>query len=128
VSAVNEVSPLATTANGCACLAALDRDKGAKLVPEAYACRDLPTDPNLLLGTLGEVRATSLAYDLENRAKGISAIVFAFHDWTGDLHAISVPIRLTRLADQRDVVEARRRKTVVQLDRLMRESPDRSSC
>lgn len=127
VSAVNEVFPLTTTANGRACLAALAADKAAKLVREEYVRRDLPGDPDAFLGTLADVRATGLAYDLDEHAKGISAIGFAFRDWSGDLHAISVPIPSTRFADQRDVVEATLRKTMEQLDRMMREAPDRSS-
>lgn len=126
VSSVGEVFPLTTTANGRSCLAALPEDQALALIGSEFTRRGIAGNPEDFLASLGETRTARLAYDRNEHTDGISAIGFAFRDWSGDLHAISVPIPSTRFADKRMAVEAALRKTQEQLERLMREGPKRS--
>ncbi len=105
VSKVGEVFPLTTTANGKACLALMDQDEAIKLIRNEWDRNGVEQDLTQLLHQLEEVRRTGLAYDLDEHASGVSAIGFAFHDWAGDLHAISIPVPSTRFADQRQTIE-----------------------
>ncbi len=105
VSKVGEVFPLTTTANGKACLALMDQDEAVKLIRNEWDRNGVEQDLTQLLNQLEEVRRTGLAYDLDEHASGVSAIGFAFHDWAGDLHAISIPVPSTRLAEQRQAIE-----------------------
>jgi len=105
VSKVGEVFPLTTTANGKACLALMDQDEAVKLIRNEWDRNGVEQDLTQLLDQLQDVRRTGLAYDLDEHASGVSAIGFAFHDWAGDLHAISIPVPSTRFADQRQTIE-----------------------
>lgn len=105
VSKVGEVFPLTTTANGKACLALMDQDEAIKLIRNEWDRNGVEQDLTQLLHQLEEVRRTGLAYDLDEHASGVSAIGFAFLDWAGDLHAISIPVPSTRFADQRQTIE-----------------------
>ncbi|WP_299932971.1 IclR family transcriptional regulator [uncultured Pelagimonas sp.] len=105
VSKVGEVFPLTTTANGKACLALMDQDEAIKLIRNEWDRNGVEQDLTQLLHQLEEVRRTGLAYDLDEHASGVSAIGFAFHDWAGDLHAISIPVPSTRFSDQRQTIE-----------------------
>ncbi len=105
VSKVGEVFPLTTTANGKACLALMDQHEAVKLIRNEWDRNGVAQDLNQLLDQLAEVRRTGLAYDLDEHASGVSAIGFAFHDWAGDLHAISIPVPSTRFAGQKHTIE-----------------------
>ena len=43
--------------------------------------------------------------DLDEHSTGVSAIGFAFTDWAGELHAISVPVPSSRFEKQKGVIE-----------------------
>ncbi len=105
VSSVGEVFPITTTANGRACLAALDRDRALKLarteVEEASGVLDTAKFSEIL----DDVATTGLAYDLNEHSDGISAIGFAFRDLAGDLYAISVPVPSSRFAARESVIK-----------------------
>lgn len=105
VSKVGEVFPLTTTANGKACLAKLDRDQAVKLIRNEWDRNGVTQDLPQFLEILEQIRACGLAYDIDEHSSGVSAIGFAFHDWGGDLHAISVPVPSTRLSEQRKTIE-----------------------
>ena len=105
VSKVGEVFPLTTTANGKACLAQLPEDEACKLIKNEWKRNGVEKDISSLLKELAEVRATGLAYDLDEHSSGVSAIGFAFTDWVGELHAISVPVPSSRFAGQRAKIE-----------------------
>lgn len=111
VSAVGEAFPLTNTANGKACLAALPRAEAEALVRAEWARGAQPADPDEFWRALALVRRTGLAHDIEEHAQGICAVGFAFADWTGDLHAISVPVPSTRFTDVRARVEDALRAT-----------------
>ena len=119
VSSVGEVFPLTTTANGRACLAALDPDRAGKLAREEWDRRDIRVDFDRFASMLDKVRQTGLAYDLNEHTEGISAIGFAFADWSGDLHAISVPIPTTRFAQKQADVEKAIRTTAKHISQMM---------
>lgn len=105
VSRIGEVFPLTTTANGKACLAALDEAEAIKLIRNEWDRNGVNRDLTALLAELAVVRKSGLAYDLDEHASGVSAIGFAFRDWNGDLHAISVPIPSTRFAASKKAIE-----------------------
>jgi len=105
VSQVGEVFPLTTTANGKACLAHLPEDEAIKLITNEWTRNGIQSDLAVLMDELEEVRAKGLAYDLDEHSRGVSAIGFAFTDWSGELHAISVPVPSSRFAKQQSVIE-----------------------
>lgn len=105
VSAIGEVFALTTTANGRACLAQIPEDKAIKLIEAEWARSGTPGDMAVMLAQLEEIRKVGLAYDLDVHTPGISAIGFAFTDWGGEPHAISVPVPSTRFAESRETVE-----------------------
>ncbi len=106
VSRVGEVFPLTTTANGKACLAKMDQTEAVKLIRNEWDRNGVTRELTGLLEELEEIRTCGLAYDLDEHSSGVSAIGFAFHDWAGDLHAISIPVPSTRLAEQRQIIES----------------------
>lgn len=106
VSRVGEVFPLTTTANGKACLARMDQNEAINLIRNEWDRNGVKPDLVQLLEQLEDVRKCGLAYDLDEHASGVSAIGFAFHDWGGDLHAISIPVPSTRFAAQRKTIES----------------------
>ncbi|MCJ7875012.1 IclR family transcriptional regulator [Phaeobacter sp. J2-8] len=105
VSKVGEVFPLTTTANGKACLAMMDQEDAIKLIRNEWDRNGVTQDLAQFLAQLEEIRNCGLAYDLDEHASGVSAIGFAFRDWGGDLHAISVPVPSTRFGDQMKTIE-----------------------
>ncbi|MFY0681512.1 MAG: IclR family transcriptional regulator [Thalassovita sp.] len=105
VSKVGEVFPLTTTANGKACLAKMNQDDAIKLIRNEWDRNGVKQDLTQLLEELAEVRASGLAFDLDEHSSGVSAVGFAFHDWAGALHSISVPVPSTRFAKQRKTIE-----------------------
>jgi len=111
VSQVGEVFPLTTTANGKACLAALPNDEALKLAQNEWDRNGVTVEVSRFLSELDRVRETGLAYDLDEHSGGVSAIGFAFRDWVGDLHAISVPVPSSRFEKQRNLIERALRET-----------------
>ena len=102
ISAIGEVFPLATTANGRACLAMMDDDEARSLVVSEVG----PAGATRTLGKLDEIRAIGLAYDEDEHTHGISAIGLGFADFKGDRYAVSVPIPSSRFGAQRNTVSA----------------------
>jgi len=119
VSSVGDAFPLTTTANGLACLARLDDDTARELALEEWNRQGIERDLPAFMKTLAEIRKTGLAYDLDEHTRGISAIGFAFRDWSGDLHSISVPVPSTRFAQVRPQVEATLLSTAKHVQNMM---------
>ncbi|SPF78495.1 HTH-type transcriptional regulator SrpS [Pseudoprimorskyibacter insulae] len=119
VSSVGEAFPLTSTANGRACLALMENDAAMALAREEWSRQGHPGDEASLLNELERIRRTGLAYDLDEHTQGICAVGFAFADWTGDLHSISVPVPTTRFEEIRDVVEDALRNTAGHVQRMM---------
>ena len=119
VSFVGEVFPLTTTANGRACLALVSEDVARRMIEKEWGPGDHKNDFASIMTDLKDIRARGLAYDLDEHTSGISAIGFAFKDWGGDLHAISVPIPSSRFNDARATVEAALQKAMRTIDDVM---------
>lgn len=111
ISQVGEVFPLTTTANGRACLAQLSDETAAKLIRNEWDRNGVVADINAFLKGLEKVRVEGLAYDLDEHSSGLSAIGFAFRDWAGEVHAISVPVPSTRFKRQCTIIEDALRET-----------------
>jgi DNA-binding IclR family transcriptional regulator len=105
LSKVDEVFPLTTTANGRSCLAELPHEEARELIKAEWDRNGIGGDMEVLRSQLDKIRKVGLAYDLDEHSAGISAVGFAFRDWAGALHAISVPIPSTRFADMKTAVE-----------------------
>lgn len=119
VSFVGEVFPLTTTANGRACLAQLPEDLAGRLIEREWNGSDKARSIESIMAELSGVRTQGLAYDLDEHTAGISAVGFAFKDWAGDLHAISVPIPSSRFDEARATVEAALRKAKETINDMM---------
>ena len=119
VSSVGEVFPLTTSANGKAVLARLPRERALALARSEWDRRGTLADETAFAAELDRIAETGLAYDLDDHTEGISAVGCAFTDWSGDLHAISVPIPTTRFATRRRSVEEALRKCHTHVLRLM---------
>lgn len=119
VSFVGEVFPLTTTANGRACLAQLPEDTARPLIEREWSRHDRSGDIASMMADLRDIRIRGLAYDLDEHTSGISAVGFAFKDWAGDLHAISVPIPSSRFENARATVEAALLKAVGTINDMM---------
>lgn len=105
VSSVGEVFPLASTANGRACMAMMS-DMDARAQVEAELGRADPGAVEAALAGVQAARRTGLGEDLDEHTPGISALGIAFREWGGDLHAISVPIPSMRFETSREAVTA----------------------
>ncbi|WP_163268628.1 IclR family transcriptional regulator [Chelativorans alearense] len=115
VSAIGDVFPLTTTANGRAVLSMMDHRQARELVEAEWKRRDVKGDWNKFASMLDEAAATGIAYDLDDHTVGISAVGAGFADMTGELHAISVPIPSTRFREKRDAVERALLATIEQV-------------
>lgn len=106
MSKVDEVFPLSTTANGRCCLALLPEKDAVKLVQAEWQRNGSHGDMTTLLGCLTKIRETGLAYDIDQHTVGICAVGFAFRDWSGTPHAISIPLPTTRFEQMKPLIEA----------------------
>lgn len=105
VSAIGDVFPLTSTANGRAVLAQMGRDQAKAAAQAEWQRRAVDGDWPALSAVLDEITATGLAHDLDEHTDGISAIGVAFADPSGELHALSVPIPSSRFRAKRHGVE-----------------------
>lgn len=120
VSSVGEVFPLTTTANGKACLALMEEDRALNLARAEWDRRGIDGSAAAFSEELAKIRESGLAYDLDEHTQGISAVGIGFRDWTGDLHAISVPVPSTRFEMKRSQVETAILKTRAHVLKLMK--------
>jgi DNA-binding IclR family transcriptional regulator len=96
VSAVGDVFPLSTTANGRSALALLPEDRARALVQEEWRRRRHRGDWPAFAEMLARVREQGYACDNDEHTDGISALGGAFCDRNGEIHAISVPVPTQR--------------------------------
>lgn len=119
ISAVGEVFPLTDTANGRACLAACAPERARKLALDEWERRGIDGDINAFETLLDEIRTSGLAHDVEEHTAGIAAIGIAFTDWSGDLHAVSVPVPASRYESAREKIEDALRSTSASLRKMI---------
>lgn len=119
ISSVGEVFPITTTANGRACLAMLPRKDARKLAEQEWARQGIQPDATKFDALLNEVAENGIARDDNEHTDGISAIGFAFEDWIGNIHAISVPVPTSRFARQSATIEAALRTTQKNIAKMM---------
>ena len=115
VSAVGDVFPLTTTANGKSALALLPEGQARALVEAEWKRRHHAGDWPAFARHLAQVSEQGLAFDLDEHTAGISAVGSAFRDRNGEIHAISVPIPSTRFAVVRGQVAAALAETMAVL-------------
>jgi DNA-binding IclR family transcriptional regulator len=106
VSDVGAVSPLYCTSKGKAILAELDDETVRRLVPKKFEVftENTLTTKIQLMAELEEVRATGLAYDLEEYDFGISTVAIGARDPFGSIFALSVPVPTQRFTKERDEI------------------------
>ena len=105
VSSIGDAFPLTTTANGRAALAQMDDARMTNLTRAEWQRTGQAADFEKFRILIEQIRDTGLAYDLDEHTVGISAIGFAFKDWSGEIHSISVPIPSSRYLASCDTVE-----------------------
>ncbi|NKB52830.1 MAG: helix-turn-helix domain-containing protein [Rhizobiaceae bacterium] len=106
VSSVGEAFPLTTTANGRAALAQMDDTSLLKLAEAEWLRTGQQANRQEFVDLINRIRDEGLAYDLDEHTQGISAIGFAFRDWSGEIHSISVPIPSSRYSASCETVKA----------------------
>ncbi len=119
VSSAGDTFPLTTTANGRACLAKMPEQEARRMAEREWRRSGQSGDPDAFMRTLAQIRDTNFAYDIDEHTAGISAIGIAFEDWSGDLHAISVPIPSTRFELAKRGVEDALLEAQGSLEKLM---------
>ena len=107
VSAIGDAFCLTETANGRAVLAALPRAEAKALILAELGKPAFAAQWPDLEALLDDITTAGLASDLDHHTAGISAMGFAFRDWSGVPHAISVPVPSTRFVEkQGDIAKA----------------------
>lgn len=119
ISSVGEVFPVTSTANGRACLAKLPREQAHTLAKQEWTRRNITPDIIEFDRILDEVVDSGIAYDNDEHTDGISAIGFAFEDWAGNIHAISVPVPTSRFSRQKAHIENAIMTTKNHVDKMM---------
>ena len=102
ISAVGEAFPLASTANGRACLALMDDAEARRRL----ALEVEPEAADRIMRGMADIRRTGLAYDEDEHTQGISAVGLGFADPRGDFYAVSVPVPTSRFGQMRARVSA----------------------
>jgi DNA-binding IclR family transcriptional regulator len=122
VSSVGEIFPLTTTANGRSCLALMDEEQAMSLVRNEWSRQGIEGDLQEFMRGLAEIRENGLAFDSGEHTLGISAIGFAFRDWVGDIHAISIPMPTTRLQTVQPLAEKSLRKAKLNVEKMIHQN------
>ncbi|HUZ66793.1 MAG TPA: IclR family transcriptional regulator [Beijerinckiaceae bacterium] len=109
LSAVGERFPLHCTANGKAILACFDEANTEELLRKSL--KEHPDFPlrnrRTLMREIHDTKRTHVAFDLEEHAKGVSAVGVAMLDALGRPVAVSIPAPSQRFPEQRDRLVAR---------------------
>lgn len=124
VSAVGDVFPLTTTANGKAALSLLTAEEARARASREWGKDGLPDTWAKLGPELDQIRADGLAYDISEHTDGICAVGAAFRAPGGGVHAISVPVPATRFDREKDRVVAELRNAVARIRRLLGEEAE----
>jgi len=104
VSAVGEVFPMGTTANGKAALALGSDDTARGVLLREFAGDEAKVAR--VMAQVERIRAGEFALDHDEHTEGISAIGTAFRDPTGLIYAVSIPVPSARFAAGLPTLEA----------------------
>jgi len=119
VSAVGEVFPMTTTANGKAVLALMTDDKMVALANQELKAAQAKERPlSTFLKEIEDVRETGIAWDFMEHTDGISAAGFAFKDPIDQIYAVSVPVpshRFDKMKDKLAELLLQARETILPL-------------
>ncbi|QFT30930.1 HTH-type transcriptional regulator SrpS [Labrenzia sp. THAF82] len=119
VSAVGEVFPMTTTANGKAALSLFEDDALVAIAtPELKATEDDTKPLSEFMREIEDIRQTGIGWDLNEHTDGISAAGFAFKDPMDQIYAVSIPVpshRFTRLKGALAELLLQARKSILQL-------------
>lgn len=119
VSAVGEIFPMTTTANGKAVLALLDDDHVVAVAgPELKADKENERPLSAFLKEIEDVRESGIAWDFMEHSDGISAAGIAFKDPMDQIYAVSVPVpshRFERLKERLADLLLETRATILRL-------------
>ncbi|MBW6496043.1 MAG: IclR family transcriptional regulator [Burkholderiaceae bacterium] len=94
VSAVGEVFPMGTTANGKAALALASDETARNVLLREFAGDEAAVAR--VMAQITRIRAGEYALDHDEHTEGISAIGTAFRDPTGLIYAVSIPVPSAR--------------------------------
>ncbi|MEP2783375.1 MAG: IclR family transcriptional regulator [Pseudoruegeria sp.] len=119
VSSVGEVFPVTSTANGRSSLSRLPREEAMKIAKREWERQNLPPQDAQFNQILDDAAQTGLAYDNHEHNDGICAIGFAFTDWSGEIHSVSVPVPSTRFDAKKDSIEAAILTTKHNIEKMM---------
>jgi len=93
VSAVGEVFPMTSTANGKAALALMPDDVLVSIATPELKANPGNTRPlSEFMKEIEDTRQTGIGWDLNEHTEGISAAGFAFKDPMDQIYAVSVPV------------------------------------
>lgn len=119
VSAVGEVFPMTTTANGKAALSLFEDDALVAIAtPELKATEDDAKPLSEFMREIEDIRQTGIGWDLNEHTDGISAAGFAFKDPMDQIYAVSIPVpshRFMRLKGALAELLLQARKSILQL-------------
>lgn len=124
LSAIGEVFPLTSTANGRACLAQLPREEALHLATNEIAAKGDTLNEDAFLKLLDDIRESQLSYDLEEHNEDVSAVGFAFTNWNKEIYAISVPAPSSRFKRNKEKIETAILEARRQALNLFAEQPD----
>jgi len=103
VSAVGEIFPMTTTANGKAALAIMPDELAAAVAARELRKLGEKARPlSDLVAEIEEIREKGLAMDLNEHTDGISAAGIAFEDSTGVVYAVSIPVPSYRFGGRKE--------------------------
>lgn len=119
ISAVGDVFPLTTTANGKAALSLLTVDEARARAGREWDKAGVSDRWNELGPELDKIREERLAFDIGEHTDGICAVGTAFRAPGGGIHAISVPVPATRFDRERDRVITELRNAARRIKQLL---------
>lgn len=102
VSAVGEIFPMCTTANGKAALARLDANLiNGLVVDEIRHNSSVKKSKAEIMTEVEQIKRSDIAWDIDEHTDGISAVGTAFIGPNGLVYAISIPVPSQRFNDKK---------------------------
>lgn len=119
---IGDIFPLTSTANGRAALSLMDNKKIESLIKLELGNTISQSEISSFIKKIELVRLSGFSYDLEEHTKGVCAIGIPFKDWSGNAHAISVPIPATRYKENKSMIEKELKNLSMNINHLISNS------